>query len=131
MKHAEENVNNSGRHLCSYGGTSTMAQTTHKHGRLCFANESPNTDCLDVLQCAHANGCALLPKGCFKAAAWGNVEMIQWVVDQRCGWRDLVCRSAAAGGSLPTLKWARANHRPWDVWTCMEAAQSGHFDILP
>ncbi|CAN0588116.1 unnamed protein product, partial [Laminaria digitata] len=42
---------------------------------------------LDVLMCAHSNGCELTEKACFKAAARGNIEMVEWGIGKNYGWR--------------------------------------------
>ena len=85
---------------------------------------------VDVLRCAYLNGCPIPEKACFKAAARGKLEMVQWALGGGCGWREVLCRAAAAGGSLRILMWAHANGCPWDETTCSEAASSGNLDIL-
>ena len=85
---------------------------------------------LEVLQCAHSNGCELPYEACLKAAARGKLEMVQWALDDKSWWRDSLCDAATAGGSLRILQWAKYNGCPWDETTCSKAAGSGHLNIL-
>ncbi|CAM9474032.1 unnamed protein product [Laminaria digitata] len=85
---------------------------------------------LEILQYTHSTGCGLPQSTCFKAAAQGQLEMIQSGLGETSHVRKVLCRAAAAGGSLPILKWARANGCPWDYATCSDAAGSGHLNIL-
>ena len=68
----------------------------------------------ELLRFAHSNGCVLFAEACYKAAARGDLEMIEWAIDQNSGWRYVVCRAAAAGGHLHILKWAHDINCSWD-----------------
>ena len=39
----------------------------------------------EVLRCALSNGCYMYPEACFKAAARGKLEMIQWAIKETWG----------------------------------------------
>lgn len=69
---------------------------------------------IEVLQCAHSNGCVLFAEACYKAAARGDLEMIEWAIERNRGWRLILCRAAAAAGDLRILKWARDIGCSWD-----------------
>ena len=38
---------------------------------------------VELLQCAHLNGCSLPYRACFKAAAQEQPQMIQWALDEQ------------------------------------------------
>ena len=85
---------------------------------------------VEVLRCAHLNGCSLFQDACYVAAAQGKLEMVQWAVPNSFDWRHVICDAAAAGSSLHILKWARANNFRWGRETCRLAASSGNLEVL-
>ena len=64
-------------------------------------------------------------------AGWGgNLELVQWLRGEGCGWCTETCRFAAACGHLKVLQWLRANGCPWDTSTCKQAALYGQLETL-
>lgn len=51
---------------------------------------------VEILQCAHANGCPLTYPTLFMAAARGKLDMIKWALNEAWYFRKLLCRAAAA-----------------------------------
>lgn len=96
---------------------------------------------LHILKWAFENGSnfgkGICSRVCKHAAKNGNLEILEWVKQQRDWTPDTfkkiflsVCRKAASGGQLHVLKWARENNLPWDERTCLRAAYRGHLNIL-
>ena len=55
-----------------------------------------------------------------RAAASGNLELVQWLHAYGCPWNGTTCsyaykREARGQGGLEMLRWARANGAPWEA----------------
>lgn len=59
------------------------------------------------------------------AAAGGQIEMLQWMLQHKPHLRTGVCRAAAARGNLTALQRLRERNYPWDQ-TMEAAARGGH-----
>lgn len=68
---------------------------------------------VEILQCAHSNGCGFDLDVCYTATAKGKPKIIQWVLDKDRSWCKMVCLAAAKGGSLSILKRTRGKGCPW------------------
>jgi hypothetical protein len=98
----------------------------------CFTVSAADYGYLNLLRWAWPTGCPgrSFPYLCHKAAANGDLQLLQWGRTNGCLWDKWTCRNAAAGGHLQVLQWARANGCPWDPDTCASAAQEGHLEVL-
>ena len=47
-----------------------------------------------------------------------------------CKWGRTTCSRAAAGGNIAVLEFARAQGCPWDSQTCFFAVLKGHVEVL-
>ena len=66
-----------------------------------------------------------------EAAARGSLSMLMHLQRRgRLNERDRLCPNAAAFGQLETLQWLRANDCPLDENTPIEAAQNDHPDVF-
>jgi len=54
-----------------------------------------------------------LKKACFKAAAAGNLEVLEWLREHGCPWDVHTCSIAAYKGRLAALRWLREHGCPW------------------
>lgn len=65
-------------------------------------------ECPKIKQWARENGCE--PEDvCEKAAAEGNLEMLQLARKHGYAWNEKTCEAAAMAGHLEILQWAHAN----------------------
>ncbi|GBF95160.1 hypothetical protein Rsub_07744 [Raphidocelis subcapitata] len=80
----------------------------------------------EALQCARALGCRWDEWACCRAAANGDLAMLQWARTQEppCPWDEGTCSFAAYSGHLAVLQWARAQQPPcpWDPEVCFQCA---------
>lgn len=60
----------------------------------------------------------------------GDMEVMNWLLENNCVLDSSVCYAAAAGDQLDILMWARAKGCPWDYTVCRKATINGHFHIL-
>ncbi|KAL6041322.1 Ankyrin repeat-containing domain [Balamuthia mandrillaris] len=67
---------------------------------------------------------------CSHAARSGNLEMLQWAMDNGFYWEASTFDEAAAEGHLSLLQWVRARGHLWSLWAYGRAAQNGHVDVL-
>ena len=67
---------------------------------------------------------------CPNAAAFGQLETLQWLRANGCPWDATTWNNAVIGGHLELLKWAHANGCPWDKDTCVYAAGVRKLEVL-
>ena len=67
---------------------------------------------------------------CPNAAAFGQLETLQWLRANGCPWDKDTCVYAAGVRKLEVLQWLRANDCPLDENTPIEAAQNDHPDVF-
>ena len=85
---------------------------------------------LEVMQWARENGCPWNAETCTSAAQGGHLEVLQWGRANDCPWNEGMCLVAATGGQLEVLQWLRTNGCPWNADTCSVAATGGHLEVL-
>jgi len=68
---------------------------------------------------------------CFVAAGHGHLEVLKWFKKERAvSWDHLVSRVAALKRDFEMLKWLRENGCPWKENTCSDAAAHGQLEVL-
>ena len=72
---------------------------------------------LNLLQWAVENGCPWGYGTCAYAALEGRLDILQWAREKGCPWDEDTCSYAAENGHLKIIQWARENDCPWDEWT--------------
>lgn len=65
-----------------------------------------------------------------EAAKRGDIEMLEWCIENGCPWSVESCHQAAHGGHLECLKLLRESGCPWDKWVTYYAAKGGHVAML-
>lgn len=130
---------------------------TQKRGKWC--EKLAEAGSLSGLKVAVSNGARLNKRATNFAAGSGNLEMLQWVVENggtwdgqplalnkaaenghfECfkfarehgaAWDEGTAARAAAAANVEMLKWARANGCPWDEGTCRRLAERGDLETL-
>lgn len=94
------------------------------------AVESEN---IDMLKWAHAQGCKLYPESLFLAVSHGRLDMVQWLCENGCGWgrrHGHTLFVATQHGHVAVLEWLVANGCPVDPKVCDEAAYYGKLGVL-
>lgn len=56
----------------------------------------------------------------------GNLELLQYLREKGCPWRDATCSMAARNGHLECLKYAHENGCTWTRFTRVYAEKNGH-----
>lgn len=64
------------------------------------------------------------------AARGGNIDIIEYALEQGSILTEEVAAYCAEGGSLKTLRWLRERGCPWSGWVCLSAAYNGRLDLL-
>lgn len=63
-------------------------------------------------------------------AAWGIVELMQWLRSEDIEWDEEMCSFAAGAGQLAMLQYLRAEGCPWDKEECEEmASRNNHHEV--
>lgn len=67
-----------------------------------------------------------------KAAAFGNIDIMNYLWKISCPYDEHLCSKAARNGHLHILKWARSQNPPiqWDEYTFINAVKYGDEEIL-
>ena len=78
----------------------------------------------------HKKGVSLPTDVCVYAAKKGNIECLQYAIENGCLMDYDACYEAAYKGQLDSLKILYKHRCPWDVMTTQNAADQGHMKCL-
>lgn len=77
------------------------------------------------------NGCPRSSELTSKAAMYGSIELIEYVIDHGCTWNNRnVSVNVVKSGSLQLLQYIFDHGCLWNEYTCYEAARLGRLDML-
>lgn len=85
---------------------------------------------LDCLRYLHENRCEWNAGACFNAVAAGHLECLIYLHEQGCPWNQSASEHAADRGHLDCLKYLHENGCEWHNWACTRAAHQGHQECL-
>jgi ankyrin repeat protein len=64
------------------------------------------------------------------AAQYGNLDVMKWLLKNKCPWDERAFCHAAFHGDIGNMKWMHQNGCPWDETTFTEAARNGNIDNM-
>lgn len=85
---------------------------------------------IEALNWALENGYIADMHICMNSALSGKLEALKWARQRGCPWDERTCSLAALNGNLDVLKWARENGCPWDESTYAHAAMNWNSAVL-
>ena len=109
---------------------SRVALKRSNGGRLCATFKICDFDTKSTLSWALEKCSEEKERFCDEMARKGNLELLQYLHENRCPWDRSTCSYAAENGHLECLKFLHGNGCPWDKGTCSAAARNGHLECL-
>jgi len=91
-----------------------------------------NTGDVEVLQCMKNNGFKLWESSVFEHAAFrGNLQVMEWLLENGCLFGKVTFRGAARNGNLDNMKWLLSKGCPLDDgWALYSASRKGNLDNM-
>ena len=85
---------------------------------------------MEIIEYLYENKCPWSTKTFADAASTGNMQLLEWLYERKCPMNEMLCQAAAYTDNLEIIKWAREKGCEWSWIVTEKAAIKGNLKIF-